>query len=229
MSSREFDVSTRVESYAETHLVPPEPGFTHAHENTVYSDIALTPTQGKFFSLLSTISGARNVLELGTLGGYSSLWFAKSLRERQGKITTIELDSSRHRVAVQNIRSAGVKVPEEVEAINGAALDILPKLEAEIEKGNRERFDFVFIDADWGNMSRYFDYGVRLSKGKGSVICVDNVGQSLVYSGAMRTGRKSKTGDSLVEMVGEDSRVDAVLSQTMGNKGLDGFLMAIVK
>ncbi|TQB74569.1 hypothetical protein MPDQ_004675 [Monascus purpureus] len=229
MSLGNVEYATKVESYAETHLIPTEPGLVHAHENTVESEIALTPTQGKFFSLLGTMSSARNVLEIGTLGGYSSIWFSKAVRERKGKVTTIEIDSDRHKNAIKNLQLAGVKVPDEVEVLLGAALDILPKVEAEIERGDRERFDFVFIDADWMNKWKYFDYGVNLSKGKGSVICVDNTVQALFYTGTMGADLRQKGIVPLIEKVGEDGRVDAVLMQTVGKKGHDGFLMAVVK
>jgi predicted O-methyltransferase YrrM len=222
-----------VEVYTGSHLIPAQPGLTHAYANSTKHGIpmiAISPAQGKFISLLTTMSGARNVLEIGTLGGYSTIWFAQALKANGGgKVTSIEIDPNRRGVAIENLRFAGVKVPEEVDILLGTALDVLPKLAAEIEKGERERFDFVFIDADWPNQWNYFDYGVKLSKGKGSVIYVDNVVRELLESGFVGPKKKDKGAVSLVERVGEDGRVEAVVMQTVGAKDYDGFLMAVVK
>ncbi|MCJ1302414.1 hypothetical protein MMC08_005217 [Hypocenomyce scalaris] len=224
-----------VESYTESHLIPPQPGLTHAYTNSTKHGmpmIAVSPTQGKFISLLTTMCGARNVLEVGTLGGYSSIWFAQALKGRGGaggKVTSIEVNSERRDVAIQNLRFAGVKVPEEVDVLLGAGMDVLPELAAEIEKGERERFDFVFIDADWENQWSYFDYGVKLSKGKGSVVYVDNAVRELLESGIVGPAKRDEGAVSLVERVGADTRVEAVVMQTVGAKDYDGFLMAVVK
>ncbi|KAI9836673.1 MAG: hypothetical protein M1819_001309 [Sarea resinae] len=224
-----------VESYTESHLISAQPGLTHAYENSTKHGmpmVAVSPVQGKFISLLTTMCGARSVLEIGTLGGYSSIWFAQALRGRDGtggKVTSIEVESGRRDVAIENLRFAGVKVPDEVDVVLGAGLDVLPKLAAEIEKGERERFDFVFIDADWDNQWNYFDYGVRLSKGKGSVLYVDNVVRELLASGIVGPQKRDERAVSLVERVEEDGRVEAVVMQTVGAKDYDGFLMAIVK
>ena len=187
------------------------------------------------------MSGARNVLEIGTLGGYSSIWFTQALKGK-GKVTSIEIDPSRRAVAIQILEYAGIKVPKEVEVILGAALDVLPTLMEEIERGERERFDFVFVDADWERQWEYFDWGVRLSKGKGSVVYVDNVVREMIESGIVGGGilegerdgedekwRKKEEATDLCKKVGSDERVEGVVMQTVGAKDYDGFLMAIVK
>jgi len=103
-----------VASYTESHLVPQTPELEHAYSNSTASwnatDRKSRQRKGKFLSLLTTVSRAKNVLELGTLGGYSGIWFAKALKERGGKLTSIEIDSARREVAIQNLEYAGVRV-----------------------------------------------------------------------------------------------------------------------
>ncbi|KAH8703461.1 O-methyltransferase [Talaromyces proteolyticus] len=224
--------SIEIESYVETHLVQQQPGLIHARENSLkhgIPTIAVSTVQGKFLSLLTSLSGAQNVLEIGTLGGYSSIWFAQTTKARGGKLTSIEIDSSRREVALQNLQVAGINVPTEAEILLGAALDVLPKLAEEISAGTRPKFDFVFIDADWENQWRYFDLAVGLSKGKGSVIYVDNVVKEILESGIVGPEKRNETVTPLVEKVGQDGRVEAVVMQTIGAKQHDGFLMAVVK
>jgi predicted O-methyltransferase YrrM len=224
-----------VTTYTESLLIPPNPAITHAYANTTAHDIppiAVSPAQGKFLSLLAQISGAKNVLELGTLGGYSGIWFAEALkRNGGGKVTSIEIDPKNREVAIENLRFAGVRVPEEVEVLLGAGLEVLPTLQKEIEEGVREKFDFIFIDADWDNQWAYFDWGVKLSRGRGSVVYVDNVVRQLLEIGAVgRPAGKKDEGvvDNLVEKVAGDRRVEGVVMQTVGGKDYDGFLMAVV-
>ena len=188
--------------------------------------IAVSPIQGKFTSLLATLSSARNVLEIGTLGGYSTIWFAEALKGR-GKVTSIEIDSHRRDVAIENLRFAGVQVPDEVDVRLGAALDVLPTLKSEIEQGQREPFDFIFVDADWDNQANYFDYAVELSAKRG-VIYVDNAVRNLVERESFGKG-DPKDATDLVARAGKDDRVDAIVMQTVGAKEYDGFLLAIVK
>lgn len=219
-----------VEAHIEKHLVPQAPALTHAYDNSVAQKIpmiAITPAQGKFLSLLTSLSNSKHVLEIGTLGGYSTIWFAEAVKARGGKVTSIELRPERRDVSLENLKYAGVKVPEEAEVLLGAALDVLPGLQAEIEKGEREPFDFVFVDADWENQWNYFDWGVKLSMGKGSVVYVDNVVARLIEMGAVGEEKRDGTED-VVEMSGNDDRVEAVVIQTTGAKAHDGFLMAVV-
>lgn len=221
-----------VADYTESHLVPKTRELEHAYSNSTahgIPEIAISPAQGKFLSLLTTACGAKNVLELGTLGGYSGIWFAKALQERGGKLTSIEIDAARRDVAIQNLEYAGIKVPEQVEIVLGAGLDVLPQILKDIQAAKRERFDFVFIDADWENQWNYFDWAVKLAKGKGSVIYVDNTVRELLENGSVGPNEKDPNVDSLVEKVGEDDRVDATVIQTVGSKSYDGFLLAVVK
>ncbi|MCJ1393926.1 hypothetical protein MMC18_006802 [Xylographa bjoerkii] len=233
MSVRNVAHAAAVETHTETHLVPPTAALTHAYANSTAHGIpmiAVSPSQGKFLSLLTSLSGARNVLELGTLGGYSSIWFAQALKGNGGgKVTSIEIDGARRAVSIANLQHAGVRVPQEAEVLLGAGLDVLPRLEREMQAGERERFDFVFVDADWENQWRYFEWGVKLCKGKGSVVYVDNVVRQLLESGVVGPEERDEGADDLVENVGKDGRVEAVVMQTVGAKDYDGFLMAVVK
>ncbi|MCJ1241385.1 hypothetical protein MMC14_009390 [Varicellaria rhodocarpa] len=214
MSTTTVEHAEAVNAHIEKHLLPPNPALTHAYENSTAHNIpiiAVSPSQGKFLSLLTTLSSSRNILELGTLGGYSSIWFASAIKGAHnssgssgvggsggaasgGKVTSIEIDPMRREVAIANLEHAGVKVPEEAEVILGAGLDVLPQLGEEIAAGRREAFDFVFVDADWENQRKYFDWGVKLCKGKGSVIYVDNVVRQLLESGIVgrRRGKKRR-------------------------------------
>ena len=231
MSLNNIEHSGEIESHVQSHLIPVEAGLTHAYENSAEQGlplIAVSPVLGQFTSLLTTATGTRNVLEIGTLGGYSTIWFAKAVKGK-GKVTSIEIDEHRRDVAIVNLRFAGVNVPEEVDVILGAGLDILPKLGMEIQEGKRERFDFIFIDADRGNQLNYFDWGVKLSSGKGSVVYVDNAVKGMLESGIIGSQKRDGEAIDLVAEVGKDERVESVVIQTVGAKGYDGFLLAVVK
>lgn len=110
----------------------------------------------------------------------------------------------------------------------GPGLEVLPRLEEEIRQGKRPKFDFVFIDADWDNQWHYFDYGVKLAKGPGAVILIDNVVQAMLGDGIVGPEKRKQGAISVVEKVGQDRRVEAALVQTLGTKSHDGFLMALV-
>lgn len=147
-------------------------------------------------------------------------------------MTSIEINPKHRDVAVENIEYAGLS--RQVDVVLGAALDVLPKLAKEIEDGERERFDFVFIDADWDEQWDYFDWAVRVM-GKGSCVYVDNVVRQLLELGVAGGEAEGKAAEpvrgmkELVERVGKDSRVDATVMQTVGAKTHDGFLIAVVK
>ncbi|WP_226673884.1 O-methyltransferase [Rossellomorea aquimaris] len=179
--------------------------------------IDVSPNQGKFLSLLAQLQGAKRILEIGTLGGYSTIWLARSLPE-DGRIVTLEYSEKHAKVAGQNIRNAGLK--DKVEIKVGAALDTLPTLQG--------TFDFIFIDADKQNNSNYLKWALRLSQ-PGTVIITDNV---------VRGGRvidEASEDDSVqgvrtfVELLSNEERIDSTVVQTVGSKGYDGFVMGIVK
>lgn len=230
MSFENIQFKGDVEAHAESHLLHDQEDLIYALENTTRKglpDIAVSPLQGKFTSILVNISRARNVLELGTLGGYSGIQFARGVK-KHGKVTSIELSSHHRDVAIENLQHAGVRVPEEVDVLLGEGLEVLPKLAAEIEAGKREKFDFIFIDADWPNQWNYFDWAVKLSNGPGSAIYIDNTVRNMFVEGIVGTKEKDG-GIDVVAKVGADERVDATLIQTVGAKSYDGVLLAVVK
>jgi predicted O-methyltransferase YrrM len=180
----------------------------------------VSPLQGKLLELLIRSAGASRVLEIGTLGGYSTIWMPRALAERPGaRLVTIERDERHARVARANIERAGLGAVVELEI--GAALDVLPTL------GNRAPFDLVFIDADKVNSASYVRAALSLSR-PGAVIVLDNVvrgGAVLDQDGA----DPSVVGvRAAIELMASDPRVSATALQTVGSKGYDGFAMAVV-
>lgn len=179
--------------------------------------IAVAPNQGKLLNILALSIGARRVLEIGALGGYSTIWLARALPE-DGRVVTLEYEPKHAEVALVNIAAAGLT--KKVEVRVGAALDTLPTLEGQ------EPFDLVFIDADKVNNPNYFDWALRLTR-SGSLIIVDNV----VRGGAITapSDEPSVAGTrKLYEVVSTEPRVTATAVQTVGVKGWDGFLLARV-
>jgi len=179
--------------------------------------IAVSPPQGKQLHILAQMIGAKRVLEIGTLGGYSTIWLARAV-PADGRVITLEYDPKHAEVARENLARAGVG--DRVEVRVGAALDSLPQLEGE------EPFDFFFIDADKVNNPNYFEWAVKLSH-PGSVIIVDNTVRGGAIAGDSSEPNVAGTR-ALYEKVGADKRVTATAVQTVGSKGYDGYLMARV-
>ncbi|WP_432129158.1 O-methyltransferase [Streptomyces sp. bgisy082] len=183
-------------------------------------EIAVAPNQGKLLHLLARVQGARSILEIGTLGGYSTIWLARAL-PADGRLITLEYDPAHADVARSNIARAGLG--EVVEVRTGAALDSLPKLAAE----GAGPFDLVFVDADKVNNPRYVEWALKLSR-PGTVIVVDNV----VRGGKVATEHPddpSVTGTrEMFDLVAREPRLDATAFQTVGTKGYDGLLVARV-
>ena len=173
--------------------------------------------QGQFLALLVKLSSAKRVLEIGTLGGYSTIWMARAL-PAGGTITSIELDPERAMVALDNCSLAGVS--DKVDIRVGAAADVLPQLQGP--------FDLVFIDADKPNNPLYLEWALKLTR-PGCVIIGDNV----VRGGAVI---EEDSNDSsvlgvrrFVEMLSTDERLNSTALQTVGEKGWDGFTISVVK
>jgi predicted O-methyltransferase YrrM len=182
--------------------------------------INVAPNQGKLLQLFMRMQGAKSIIEIGTLGGYSTIWLAGGLPPG-GKIVTLEADADYAEVARANIERAGVA--DVVEIRHGAALDLLPGLEAD----GAGPFDFVFIDADKQHNVEYFQWALKLTR-PGSVIIVDNV---------VRDGHVIDTNSAdpsvlgvrrFAEMLANEPRVSATALQTVGAKGYDGFVLAFV-
>jgi len=182
--------------------------------------IQVSSLQGKMLHLLARILGARKILEIGTLGGYSTIWMARALPEG-GRLITLEADPKHADVARKNFARAGVE--SKVELRLGKALDTLPKIAAE----GLGPFDLFFIDANKSNMPEYFEWSLKLAR-KGSVIVADNV----VRGGAVLDA-DSKDADiqgvrRFLEMVGKEKRVSGTALQTVSTKNYDGFAMVLV-
>jgi predicted O-methyltransferase YrrM len=182
--------------------------------------IDVSAAQGKMLYLLARMAGAKRALEIGTLGGYSTIWIARALPP-DGRLLTIEYDEKHANVARANIARAGLS--DKVELRVGAALEILPKIEAD----GLGPFDFVFIDADKNNNANYLSWALRLSR-PGTVIIVDNV----VRDGRIADASSKDTDVSgtrrMFEMMAREPRLQATAIQTVGAKGWDGFALAIV-
>ncbi|MEO7682633.1 MAG: O-methyltransferase, partial [Gemmatimonadaceae bacterium] len=164
------DQWTAVDTYLNELLVGADESLEHALARSTEAGlpaISVSPTQGKFMMMLARVQGARRILEIGTLGAYSTIWFAKAL-PADGRIITIESEPKHAEVARENIEAAGFG--DMVDVRLGKALDVLPDISAE----NAGPFDFTFIDADKPNIPEYFDWALRLSR-SGSIIIVDNV------------------------------------------------------
>lgn len=182
--------------------------------------INVTPAQGCMLQLLARSIGARNILEVGTLGGYSTIWLARAL-PAEGRLITLELEPAHAEVARRCVAGAGLAGAVEVRC--GPALDLLPVL----SKEGLPPFDFTFIDADKASCADYFDWAVRLSR-PGSVIVVDNVVRSGALVDASSEDPNVQGVRRLHDTLRSDTRVSATTIQTVGSKGYDGFTLALV-
>jgi predicted O-methyltransferase YrrM len=212
-----------VERYITDLLVPPDPALDAALEASHAAglpQINVSPNQGKLLLLLARLQGARSILEIGTLGGYSTIWLARAL-PADGRLITLEYDPKHAALARANIARAGLS--EIVEVRVGRALDTLPQIAAQ----GRGPFDLIFIDADKSNNPHYFAWALKLAR-RGSLIIVDNV----VRNGAVIDADLDDAGVEgvrrLYEMMAAERRVSATAIQTVGSKGYDGFAIAYV-
>lgn len=212
-----------VDRYIADLFAPPDPALDAALAHSAASGlppINVSPVLGKLLMLLAQTRGARSILEVGTLGGYSTIWLARAL-PAGGRLVTLEADPKHAEVARANIGRAGLAGVVEVRL--GSALETLPQLAAE-ECGP---FDVVFIDADKENYPGYLEWALKLTR-PGSLILADNV----VRNGSVLVAESS---DALVrgvrrfnEMLADEPRVSATIFQTVGSKGYDGMAVALV-
>jgi predicted O-methyltransferase YrrM len=182
--------------------------------------IEVSAQHAKLLTLLATISRASRVLEIGTLGGYSTIALARGVGPG-GKVVTLEYEQAHADVARRNLDNADVG--ERVEIIVGAALDTLPRL------ANRgDRFDFFFIDADKENNPAYVEWAVTLAS-PGAVIVVDNIARMGRVLDPAPDDHQARAVRDMFVMMGEHPRLDTAAIQTVGTKGWDGFAVALVK
>ncbi|MGD0637979.1 MAG: O-methyltransferase [Nitrososphaerales archaeon] len=182
--------------------------------------INVTPTQGKMLHILARMHGARDILEIGTLAGYSTIWLGRAL-PAGGRLITLELDPKHIRIARSNIARAGLDAVVEVK--QGRALDTLAQLVA----AGRKPFDLIFIDADKGSLPDYFAWALKLSH-PGTLIIVDNVVRDGMVLDASSTDPDIQGVRSFNEAVAAEPRVTATEIQTVGTKGYDGFALVLV-
>ncbi|MCB9852367.1 MAG: O-methyltransferase [Phycisphaerales bacterium] len=182
--------------------------------------IDVSAAQGKLLNLLVRMIGAKRVLEIGTLGGYSALWMAHALPP-DGRLITLEADAHHAAVAQSNFRRAGVD--QLVELCEGPALDALNRM----IDGRQPPFNFVFVDADKPSNPEYFSACLKLTR-PGSVIVFDNVVRDGKIVDANSDDPRVHGVRKLFEAIAAESRVSATALQTVGNKGYDGLLMMIV-
>ena len=214
---------TTVDRYLSDVLAPSDPALEAALRESSAAglpSIQVTATQGKLLSLLARALGARSILEIGTLGGYSAIWLARALLPG-GRLITLEADPKHAEVARGNLARAGLNGNAEVRL--GRALDSLPRL-AEEKCGP---FDLIFIDADKANIPNYFTWALRLSR-PGSLILVDNVVRDGEVANAESRDASVLGVRRFNEMVAAEPRVSGTAIQTVGSKGYDGFALVLV-
>ena len=212
-----------VDRYITDLLVPPDAALDaalRASREAGLPEINVSPNQGKLLHLLARVMGARRILEIGTLGGYSAIWLARALPPGDGKLITLEFDPKHAAVAKANVERAGVS--DRVELIVGRALDTCPALVA------RGPFDLIFIDADKPALPEYFTWSLKLAR-PGGVIVADNVVREGKVIDAANPDASVLGVRRFMQMLAAEPRVDATALQTVGGKGYDGFAIAIVK
>jgi predicted O-methyltransferase YrrM len=222
MSDMNQELWTNVDQYFSTSLLGNDPILEGALEASAKAGlplIAVSPNQGKLLQMLAQILDARSILEIGTLGGYSTICLGRGMRAG-GHLITLEVDPAHATVAQANIKRAGLG--DIVEVRVGSALDTLPRIAAE----GRGAFDLIFIDADKANIPAYFEWAVKLSH-PGALIIVDNVVRDGDVIDAESSDASVKGVRRFVEMLGDRADMSGTVIQTVGTKGYDGF--AIVR
>jgi predicted O-methyltransferase YrrM len=230
---------TAVDQYITDLLLPHDPALGEALRASAAAGlppISVSPPQGKLLHMLAVSQGARRILEIGTLGGYSTIWLARALlapcgnsitapRPRENlpspRLVTLELDPKHAAIARANIAGAGLA--HLVELRQGRALDLLPRLAAE----GLPPFDFIFIDADKPSTPAYFDWALKLSR-PGSLIVIDNVVRDGTVIDAASTDASVQGIRRLNQRLASEPRVSATAIQTVGAKGYDGFALVMV-
>jgi len=215
---------TAVDRYMVESLIPRDPALDEALQTNAAAGlpaIDVAPNQGKLLHLLARIQGARRILEIGTLGGYSTIWLARALSSK-GKLVTLEAEAKHAEVARTNIERAGLS--SIVELRLGAALDSLSQLHEE----GAAPFDLIFIDADKQSIPEYLEWSLRLSR-PGTIIITDNVVRDGAVINPQDPDPRVQGVRRFFEMITADSRLDATALQTVGSKGYDGFTLVFVK
>jgi predicted O-methyltransferase YrrM len=215
---------TAVDQYLTGLLVPQDAALEEAlraSEAAGLPAINVTPNVGKLLHLLARVHGARAILEIGTLGGYSTIWLARALLPG-GSLITLEYEPKHAEVARANFARAGLS--DVIDLRVGAALETLPQLQQE----GKGPFDMIFIDADKENNAAYFEWAVKLSR-KGSVIIVDNVVRKGAVIDPTHEDPRVQGTRRFFDVLAAEQRVSATALQTVGAKGYDGLAVALVR
>jgi predicted O-methyltransferase YrrM len=214
-----MELWTAVDRYITDLLVPADTALEAALQASADAGmpaIAVSPNQGKLLMFMAQMMGARRILEIGTLGGYSTIWLARGLADG-GRLITLEADPKHADVARKNIARAGLA--DSVEVRLGRAIDTLPGLDGP--------FDLIFIDADKVSYPEYLEWSIRLSRA-GSVMIADNVVRKGAVIDADSSDQNVQGVRRFNELLAKDTRVTATAMQTVGSKGYDGFTVARV-
>lgn len=215
-----------VDDYFTGLLAPPDDALTDALNDSDAAGlphINVAPPQGKLLHLLAVIQGATRILEIGTLGGYSTIWLARALPQ-DGRLITLEYSERHAEVARRNLARAGLDKITEVRV--GPALDSLTKL-ADEGDGNTAPFDLVFIDADKVNNPRYVEWAVKLTR-PGSLIILDNVVRGGAVTDPTSDDPSVRGTREALDLFATHPKLTATAIQTVGSKGYDGFALARV-
>jgi len=215
---------TAVDSYIQQTLAPNDTVLDDAMKANSAAGlpgIDVTPSQGKLLHLLALATRAKRVLEIGTLGGYSTIWLARAL-PRGGRVVTLEREPKHAEVARANLKRAGVA--KKVEVRVGAAAESLAQMHSEGVKP----FDLIFIDADKPSNPVYMDCALKLAK-PGTLIIVDNVVREGQLANSTSTDPAVVGTREMIERMSAEPRLVATMVQTVGSKGYDGFAIALVR
>lgn len=227
MSEPTPDVWRRVDTYLTDTLVGHDPNLEQAvaDQNAAgLPPIEVAPVNGKLLHLLARMTGAKRVLEIGTLGAYSTIWLARGIPD-DGRVVTIEAEPRIADIARANLERAGVG--QKVEIRLGRGADVLPTLAEAILGGSTAPFDLVFIDADKESNTVYLDWAARLGR-PGTVVVVDNTVRGGEVANPATESSQIIGVQRGLEMLGRDPRFDATAIQTLDAKGYDGIAIALV-
>jgi len=216
-------LQSKVDDYIVKRLLSPDLALDatlRANARAGLPQIDVSPAQGKFLHLLARIAGATRILEIGTLGGYSTIWLARALKPG-GRLISLEVDAHHAKIALENIKRAGLA--DRVEIRVGRALDTLPLIEAE----DAGPFDFIFIDADKAGNADYLKWSLKLARHGATIIC-DNVIRDGAVADATSRDASVLGARKLFDAVAAEPRLSATALQTVGAKGWDGFVVAVV-
>ncbi len=214
---------TEVDEYMVGLLLPADGALEEALTRSAAANlppISVAPNQGKLLELLARMQQSRRILEIGTLGGYSTIWLARALPE-DGELVSLELEEMHAGVARKNLKRAGVGDLVDIR-VGPASTSLKDMIDVEVEP-----FDFIFIDADKEGYPKYLEQSLQLSR-PGTVIVADNVVRGGEVADATSQDERVQSVRTFLEMAAADKRIEGTAIQTVGSKGYDGFALLLV-